>query len=119
VRFFGRRVYLGPIFVFVSAMSHERRGRRMEALRETFGVGARTLKRWRRWWRDTFIETPLWRVLRSHFVPPPSASMLPASLIERLRGGTRRGRLLRALTLLCGQSRCLGVEIFPQKMGLS
>ncbi len=102
VRFFGRRVYLGAIFVFVTAMSQ---GARPVSIRERFGVGERTLERWRRWWRETFVETPLWQSLRGRFVPPLDASILPASLLARLRGGTHRARLLRALVLLSPLSR--------------
>jgi len=99
VRFFGRRVYLGPVFLFVTAMSHQYRGSQ-QAFCEVFGCAERTIKRWRRWWRTTFVQSPAWQLLRGHFVPAISPSVLPASLIERLRGGTYRARLLRAVVLL-------------------
>lgn len=99
VLYFGRRVYLGLIFLFATAKSHQIRGLQ-QSLCEEFGFCERTLKRWRLWWRRMFVQTSAWRTLRSFFVPPVAVAVLPASLIERLRGGTYRARLLRAAMLL-------------------
>jgi hypothetical protein len=99
VIYFGRRVYLGLIFLFATARSHQVRGLQ-QALCEEFGFCERTLKRWRRWWRRVFVQMPAWRMLRGQFVPVVVEAVLPASLIERLRGGTDRARLVRAAMLL-------------------
>lgn len=99
VLYFGRRVYLGLIFLFATARSHQVRGLQ-QALCEEFGFSERTLKRWRRWWRRIFVQLPAWRKIRSYFVPVVAEAVLPASLIERLRGGTGRARLVRAAMLL-------------------
>lgn len=83
LRFFGRRVYLGPVFVLVSAMIGGITEKRAAALRELVGASVRTLSRWRRWWRDAFAHTVLWRAARARFLPPVDQGRLPASLLER------------------------------------
>jgi hypothetical protein len=54
VRFLGRRVYLALAVVLGQAL----------------GVARRTLQRWRRWWRDQFPLTPLWRAACARFEIP-------------------------------------------------
>lgn len=86
VRFLGRKVYLGAVVVLATALRHGATPRRAARLRELFGVSARTLARWRTWWREVFAESPAWRGARSRFATPVPASALPASLLEsRLR----------------------------------
>lgn len=100
VRFLGRRVYLGAVVVLVSAMAHGVTAKRASLLRELCGVSARTLRRWRKWWRERFVRSPLWRGLRGRFVPPVGESSLPASLLERIEGQEPSARALRMLQLL-------------------
>lgn len=47
VRFLGRRVYAGFIFVLLAAMAHGLSADRVRRLREITGVDHRTLQRWR------------------------------------------------------------------------
>lgn len=70
VRFFGRRVYAGAVFV-------------MACVAQALAVTRRTLRRWRRWWSDAFPGTPFWRIARARLMPPVDESRLPASLLER------------------------------------
>lgn len=83
LRFFGRRVYLGPVFVLVSAMIHGITEKRAAALRELVGVSRRTLERWRRWWLKVFPHSPFWRGARGRLRSPVGCDELPASLLER------------------------------------
>lgn len=103
VRFFGRRVYAAPVFLLISAMTGGRAS--LAALSVEFGVDERTIKRWRKWWREDYLSSPSWRTLRPLVGPGISQQDLPGSLIERLRGGSFRSQLLRALMLL---TRTLG-----------
>jgi hypothetical protein len=49
------------------------------------GVPRRTLRRWLAWWQVEFPQSPLWTVIRARFAPPPpDASKLPLSLLDRL-----------------------------------
>lgn len=101
VRFFGRRWYLAPVVVLVSALQHGANGRRLAALRKWLGeqVCRRTVERWRAWWLETFSGSPHWTTSRGRFVPPVAAKQLPLSLLERF-GGDEREQLTAALRFL-------------------
>jgi hypothetical protein len=86
VRFLGRKVYLGAVVVLAAVLRHGLTGPRVARLRRLLGVDARTLERWRHWWRHTFAASPWWRAMRGRFVPPVLASALPGSLLERFAG---------------------------------
>jgi hypothetical protein len=86
VRFLGRKVYLGAVVVLAAVLRHGLTGPRVARLRRLLGVEARTLERWRHWWRRTFAESPWWKAMRGRFVPPVSPSALPRSLLERFAG---------------------------------
>ncbi len=100
LRFFGRRVYLGPVFVLVSAMINGITEKRAAELYELVGVSIRTLARWRKWWRKTFPRTVFWQGSRARFMPPPDESLLPASLLECFRQPTESELLLAVLRFL-------------------
>ena len=72
---------------------------RAAQLRAWLGVSVRTLKRWRAWWRETFVASAFWRGARGRFMPPVASETLPASLLERF-AGDERTRLLHALAFL-------------------
>jgi hypothetical protein len=69
VRFLGRKVYLGAVVVLATTLRHGPTRTRAARLRELFGIDARTLARWRQWWRDTFAASPWWTAI-GPFVPP-------------------------------------------------
>ncbi len=77
MRYFGRRVYVAFVFVFLTALSQGKRSPEFRSGR--LGIDKRTLQRWRRWWRETFVETSLWRKLRARF--PKQPTTLPLSLV--------------------------------------
>jgi hypothetical protein len=83
LRFFGRRVYLGPVFVLISAMIHGITEKRAAALWNLVGVSKRTLERWRRWWREKLPQSGFWRAVRGRLASPLEPSSLPASLLQR------------------------------------
>jgi hypothetical protein len=104
LRFLGRKVYLGVVVVVVSAMHHGATAARMRKLRDLLGVSRRTIERWRAWWRETFAESPFWRIASAAFMPPVEVRRLPASLLERFSGGdeARVVALLRLLSPITG-----------------
>jgi hypothetical protein len=104
VRFLGRKVYLGAVVVLVSAMRHGATPTRMRTLREHLGVSRRSVERWRRWWRETFAESPFWRAAAAAFMPPAGPGRLPLSLLERFAGDdeARLVALLRFLGPITG-----------------
>ena len=102
VRFFGRRWYLAPVFVLVSALQHGVSPRRLAAVRKWLGdrVSRQTVERWRRWWLEVFTASPCWAAGRGSFVPPPAEARLPQSLLERFVEGDDSNRLVAALRFL-------------------
>lgn len=83
LRFLGRRVYLGVVVVVASVWS-QLTSTVWDACDLT-GVPSWTLRRWGAWWRGTFVESPIWAVLRARFRPPPPAEAdLPRSLVVRI-----------------------------------
>lgn len=100
VRFLGRRWYLGPFVVVLSALMHGPDRRRVQAVREAFGdrVSWTTLRRWRRWWLEHFPSTRTWQAGRGGFVSV-SLARLPVSLLEAFLGSVDE-RLCAALRFL-------------------
>ena len=98
VRFLGRRWFLGWVVVLCPA---RQAGQNTAAatLCEALAVPLRTLQRWRRWWREDFMQTPLWQAMCARFMPPVSAQGLPGELLARFAGEATEAlqRLLRFL----------------------
>lgn len=88
VRFLGRRWYLAPVVILVTALQHGFTAPRLRGIQGWCGdmVPRRTLGRWRRWWRETFVTTPFWRGLRGRFARPVAEEGLPGSLLEAFTG---------------------------------
>ena len=57
VRFLGRRVYLAAIVVLASALRSGLTDRRAKQLTEWLRVRRTTIKRWRAWWLQGFVES--------------------------------------------------------------
>lgn len=100
VRFLGRRVYWAALVVLATALAHGVSERRLTQLKGLLGVPARTVLRWRDWWRTQFVVTPLWIAQRGRFVPPPDVATLPASLLERFSAPDEPSRLFAALQFI-------------------
>jgi hypothetical protein len=84
LRFLGRRVYLELAVLLAAACLQAAAAARLVA-RQT-RVSARTLVRWRRWWREDVPRSSWWAELRSRLTPPaPDEAALPASLVSHLR----------------------------------
>lgn len=57
VRFFGRRRYSTVSTLALLAVKPGGDGKaRQDQIRRLLGVSRRTLNRWRRWWRETFVQ---------------------------------------------------------------
>ncbi len=85
-RFLGRRVYVGAAIVGITALRPGAPGAEARALRTWLGVSARTLARWRRWWRDVFAASTFWRHARGQLRTPVPAHRLPGALVRRFAG---------------------------------
>ena len=93
VRFAGRRVYLAVVLMLSSPPGSSSG----QALCDLLSIPARTLKRWRTWWRKDFPSTPFWQSMRERFMPPVVTEGLPPSLLERFDAGEKRDRLAAVL----------------------
>jgi hypothetical protein len=99
VRFLGRRVYVGVAMVAITALDAGAQRAEVRQLRAWLGLSARTLARWRRWWRAVFAESPFWRGARGHLRTPVSATALPGALLQRFVGEVR-AQLIAGLCFL-------------------
>jgi hypothetical protein len=54
-----------------------------QELCDLLSIPARTLKRWRTWWREDFPATPFWQSMRERFMPPVVTERLPHSCWNR------------------------------------
>ena len=101
VRFFGRRWYVAPVFVLISAMRDGLTAKRLEELRSWLGTcpSRRTLGRWRVWWRDIFAPSAFWNVAKARFRGSVDAASAPAALLERFVGDAQE-KLVACLKLL-------------------
>jgi hypothetical protein len=100
LRFLGRRVYFGCVFVLVTALCQGLSPRRGARLRAEIGVDRHTLVRWRRWWREAFAHSSFWKTARARFVPPVDLAALPAGLLERFAGADAGERCQAVLAFL-------------------
>ena len=89
VRFLGRRVYVGAAMIAITALDASARRGEVRDLRAWLGLSARTLARWRRWWRAVFAESPFWQSARGQLRTPVSATALPGGLLQRFAGDLR------------------------------
>lgn len=99
LRFLERKVYRGTVVVLVAAMRHGATPERMRKLREVVGVSARTVERWRKWWRTVFVASPIWRAMSGRLVPAVEEQALPLSLLERFAGDAQE-RLVSLLRFI-------------------
>ena len=104
LRFLGPQVYGATIIVLVSVLRGGAKAVSMRRLRELVGVSRRTVTRWQRWWRETFVSSAVWQIIRATLHEPLATDALPASLLERFAGNaeSRLLSLLRSLGPLTG-----------------
>lgn len=109
VRFLGRKIYVGFVFVLMSAMQHGLSPQRVAPLCEVLPIDRRTLERWRQWWLETFVNSPFWKAARARFMPLLTESLLPFSLCERFEA-ERLERLPELLRFLAPITTNSGAE---------
>jgi hypothetical protein len=104
IRFFGRRWFPAPLLMLISVLSLGVNKRRLAQVKRYFGitVSESTWRRWRRWWRKSFMTTPFWRQAKGLLPPLPSNAFYPRALLNQFQGKTeeRMRLLLRFLSPL-------------------
>ena len=107
VRFFGRYWYVFVIHLLLNILQSGVTEKRLIELQKQLGVqvSESTLKRWRRWWRGTFIDTTFWQGKKGDLMPPPEpAAHYPGELLARFQGelSDKFVHLLKFLSPLTG-----------------
>lgn len=82
LRFLGRKVFFGVVVLLVPILREGLTPERMRRLRERFQVTERTVRRWVRFWRETFPASRTWQAARRLFATPVSTEAMPGSLLE-------------------------------------
>jgi hypothetical protein len=86
VRFLGRKVYFSVLVLLLPILREGPTPERLRRLEEVFGVGPRTLGRWRRWWREVVVASRFWEAMRGRWAMPVAAEALPGSLLAAFSG---------------------------------
>jgi hypothetical protein len=103
VRFLGRKVFFGAVVLIVAALRDGPSRRRLQELKTAFGASVRTVRRWCRFWRDTFAGSRVWRSVSGRFATPIPTEAMPGSLLEALSGiEDTADRVVAALRLVAG-----------------
>jgi hypothetical protein len=74
LRFLGPKVFFGAVVLLVAALRDGPTPKRLGRLCETFAVSVRTVRRWCRFWRETFVASRVWQAARGRFATPISAA---------------------------------------------
>lgn len=107
VRFFGRRFYVAPVFMLLCLLQSGINERRLNQVKRHFGihVSESTWKRWRRWWREKFLQTKFWEMKRHLVITQlPELASYPRALCQCFQGSfiDKFSQLLRFLSPLTG-----------------
>jgi hypothetical protein len=81
LRFLGRKVFFGVLILLLPVLRDGPTPERLNRLCETFAVSMRTVRRWCRFWRETFVTSRVWQAARGRFAAPVRAEAMPGSLL--------------------------------------
>jgi hypothetical protein len=98
VRFLGPRRFVAFVMVLLSSQKACPTEKRLERLFTRFNIqfSLSTWKRWRKWWKETFPVSALWREIRGLFVQQNAISFYPTDVLRQFSDN----RLLRFLRLI-------------------
>lgn len=82
LRFLDRKVYFAVVVLLVPILQGGVTPARMRRLRERLQASERTVRRWVRFWRETFFRSRTWQAARRFFARPVQPEAMPASLME-------------------------------------
>ncbi len=101
LRFLGRKVFFGVVVLLVPVLRDGPTPKRLGRLCAEFAVSLRTLRRWIRWWRETFAASRFWLASQGLFARPVASQALPSSLLPAFEGlGKVRPQVLAMLRFL-------------------
>lgn len=82
LRFLGRKVFFGVMVLLVPILSDGPTPTRLRRLSERLRVSENTVRRWVRFWRETFAASRTWQAARRFFATPVKPEAMPASLVD-------------------------------------
>ncbi len=81
LRFLGRKVFFGVLVLLLPVLMEGPTPQRLARLQERYAVSLRTLRRWRRWWQQSFTASRFFVAARGGFAQPVAADALPGALL--------------------------------------
>jgi hypothetical protein len=81
LRFLGRKVFFGMLVLLLPVLRDGPTPERLNRLCETFAVSVRTVRRWCRFWRETFVTSRVWQAARGRFAAPVRGESMPGALL--------------------------------------
>ena len=101
LRFLGRKVFFGALVLLLPVLRGGPTPERLARLCGTFAVSARTVRRWCRFWKESFVMSRAWQAVRGLFATPVAAEQMPRALLEAFAAaGDVEGRVVAALRLV-------------------
>jgi predicted DNA-binding transcriptional regulator YafY len=82
LRFLGRKVFFGVLVLLLPVMRDGPTPERLNRLCGSFAVSVRTVRRWIRFWRETFVTSRVWQSVRGRFARPVREGAMPGSLLD-------------------------------------
>ena len=104
VRFLDRRVYLGMVVVFVTAVRQGPTPPGLQRIRNFCGADRKTVMRWREWWQDSFPDSRMWQLIQGRLSPTVQHRQIPRGLLESFRVACPIQRLLLFLKFLASSA---------------
>jgi len=75
-------VFFGVLVLLVPVLRDGATRVRLDRLCGTFAVSVRTVRRWIRFWRETFVTSRVWQSVRGRFARPVREEAMPGSLLD-------------------------------------
>lgn len=86
LRFLGRKVFFGVLVLLLPVLRDGPTPERLARLCAAYGVSARTVRRWCRFWRETFVASRAWQAARGLFAAAVRAEGMPGALLGAVSG---------------------------------
>ena len=100
LRFLGRKVFFGVLVLLVPVLRDGPTPERLARLCERFTVSARTVRRWVRFWHETFVASRVWQAARGRFASPVRAEAMPGALVDAFSEIGPQDRIVAVLRLV-------------------
>lgn len=75
LRFLYRKAFVSAVILLLAVINHGDDAPRAARLAQALKVDRQTVGRWRRWWRGTFAQSPVWRGQRGRLLAEGDAPL--------------------------------------------